>query len=996
MKKNAYQAYSVLFLLVALAVFGGCSSPNKEPSSFDLSTGRHAADWASPSVHGAWVKEQADGFQSCQECHGSDYTGGISATACFSCHGVSAPHPEAPWRGSRTHTSTNPGNAAVCAQCHTNGQNSSLQPTTPGTGAPGCFNNTLCHGQLGHAAGWSDPTQHGTAAKAANGFSGCEVCHGTNFTGSGSAVSCLNTAGCHGASVSSPHPATPWRGGTYTHTSTDESNAPVCAQCHLNGQNLTSIAPPTPAPAGTAPGCFNATLCHAQAGHPNGWSDPTQHGASAKAANGFSGCETCHGTNFSGSGSAVSCLNTAGCHGASVSSPHPQTPWRGGTYTHTSTDESNAAVCAQCHTNGANLTSIPTPTPAPAGTPPGCFNSTLCHATPGHAAGWSDPAQHGDAAKTGSGFSSCENCHGADFSGGAVGIACSSCHTVNAPHPPQWLPTDTYSHSTTDAVNAPVCALCHLGNRQPPTYAPVPAGSNPGCFNNTLCHAEAGTCLSCHGSSQNGRRVVTGPSGDFVKADHHVTNGTTTEIVTVDACIVCHGDLINDLGHPGGAIPAAPNVQLMNPDTGAYVATTASGVEQVCSACHDGNGATRLGSPTTPFSVAAGDTRTPANIGWTVGQQAHSVSGSYGGCLACHGNAGSANAHGSSQPMMMKYTYNSATNVATASNVCFNCHGTTATNGTTKNVGADFAKTYGHKTVTCFDCHEQHKAKTGSHTNATTLAGVLNGATGKGVTTWNSNNWGGVTTYASTAAATAEWQVCFKCHSGSGLPSGTGAAAFTDLGLEFSPNNASGHPIVTGLNNYTNSTAPKALTAAKMKAPWNVNLGTQTMTCTDCHATDSTASKGPHGSAVKWMLTGTNQAWPYTSASNNGTSSGTLFRIATYSTNQGTVNGLFCLNCHTVTGTNNWHSNSNVTGGQHGGNAIMACASCHIRVPHGGKISRLLQTTNAPGRYTSNGNSATPSFDAWGGSGGIKGSSVSSSNFNSSCSHHNSGTGESW
>jgi hypothetical protein len=278
----------------------------------------------------------------------------------------------------------------------------------------------------------------------------------------------------------------------------------------------------------------------------------------------------------------------------------------------------------------------------------------------------------------------------------------------------------------------------------------------------------------------------------------------------------------------------------------------------------------------------------------------------------------------------------------------------------------------------------------------------LNGATGKGVTTWNSSNWGGVTTYAASAAATAEWQVCFKCHSGTSLPSGSGAAAFTDLGLEFSPNNAAGHPIVVGLNNYSNSSAPKALTAAKMKAPWNVNLGTQTMTCSDCHATDSTASKGPHGSAVKWMLAGTNQAWPYTSAANNGTQSGTLFRVATYSTNNGTVNGLFCLNCHTVTGSNNWHSNSNVTGGEHGGNStLMACANCHIRVPHGGKVSRLLQTTNAPTRYRANaGGSATSgTIASWGGSAGIKGSSVSNSNFQSSCGQHSmgmGGTGEAW
>jgi len=291
------------------------------------------------------------------------------------------------------------------------------------------------------------------------------------------------------------------------------------------------------------------------------------------------------------------------------------------------------------------------------------------------------------------------------------------------------------------------------------------------------------------------------------------------------------------------------------------------------------------------------------------------------------------------------------------------------------------------KHVECSDCHDPHLAKAGNHTagSATLATGAYNPST----------------TTAPLITATAEWQVCFKCHSGANANvaawGGAGAAAFTDLALEFNPNNASGHPIVTGLNNYPNSPAPKALTAAKMKAPWNVNLGTQVMACTDCHATDSTASKGPHGSSVKWMLTGTNKAWPYTTTAGNGASTGTLFRIATYSTGNGTANGLFCLNCHTITASNSWHSNSNVTGGEHGGNAIMACASCHIRVPHGGKISRLLQTTNAPARYKSNGNGATSSYTQFGPTTGtVKGSTVSSSNFNSSCGEHSGTGGEAW
>ena len=94
------------------------------------------------------------------------------------------------------HTTTDPGNAPVCANCHRN--------TNPGT--PGCFNNTLCHGALvsPHPAGWSAPTVHGPVAKAApgatSGFQYCQVCHGP-FARGGT----FNCQTCHG--IVAPHPA---------------------------------------------------------------------------------------------------------------------------------------------------------------------------------------------------------------------------------------------------------------------------------------------------------------------------------------------------------------------------------------------------------------------------------------------------------------------------------------------------------------------------------------------------------------------------------------------------------------------------------------------------------------------------------------------------------------------------------------------------------------------------------------------------------------------
>ena len=147
----------------------------------------------------------------------------------------------------------------------------------------------------------------------------------------------------------------------------------------------------------------------------------------------------------------------------------------------------------------------------------------------------------------------------------------------------------------------------------------------------------------------------------------------------------------------------------------------------------------------------------------------------------------------------------------------------------------------------------------------------------------------------------------------------------TDLAIEFNPANRSGHPVTTGLNNYTGSSAPKALVAAQMKAPWATNLGTQTMMCSDCHNTDAAtpAAQGPHGSAAPFMLRGANAAnWPNVTLQNFATS--------------------WCANCHT-TFYNDPH------GGHH---TSYPCYDCHVVIPHGSKRSRLMgDRTNMPARY---------------------------------------------
>jgi hypothetical protein len=155
-----------------------------------------------------------------------------------------------------------------------------------------------------------------------------------------------------------------------------------------------------------------------------------------------------------------------------------------------------------------------------------------------------------------------------------------------------------------------------------------------------------------------------------------------------------------------------------------------------------------------------------------------------------------------------------------------------------------------------------------------------------------------------------------------------GIAGATDCAQEFSPMNGSGHPIYTGLNNYPNSStsggAPKGLTSAQMKAPWT-SVGTQTMMCTDCHDTNSvtSAAQGPHGSAGQFLLRGPNaNNWPNTT----------------------TFSSSWCANCHT--------DNVNLDNSHGSHHSAAGCYACHIIVPHGGKISRLIGDRDSmPARY---------------------------------------------
>ena len=203
---RAKQLIHIVFVLAfALLTWGCSSSATDKAARFEPAVGEHPANWM--STHYIEFITNPD---QCRTCHGSTtdkaLAGGTSKVSCF--------------------------------KCHINGPS--------------------------HQAGFAAGLQHGRAgaqlpASATAGFAYCAKCHGSTYSNPiGTAPSCKK---CH---TKAPHPDKPWNGSTAAssnHTFTNLTNAAECAKCHTNGANST-LKPSTTPPAGTAPGCFNNTLCH--------------------------------------------------------------------------------------------------------------------------------------------------------------------------------------------------------------------------------------------------------------------------------------------------------------------------------------------------------------------------------------------------------------------------------------------------------------------------------------------------------------------------------------------------------------------------------------------------------------------------------------------------------------------------------------------------------------------------------------------------------------
>lgn len=289
-----------------------------------------------------------------------------------------------------------------------------------------------------------------------------------------------------------------------------------------------------------------------------------------------------------------------------------------------------------------------------------------------------------------------------------------------------------------------------------------------------------------------------------------------------------------------------------------------------------------------------------------------------------------------------------------------------------------------NKHAVCMDCHNPHQARAGTHvadgdstgygtpdiTN-NKVSNVLKGVPGI-EPSWPSE-WTQPMTFKTMASAEKEYQICLKCHSYWGIGSATWGkndsgytspsdfvTPLTDIAWEMNINNKSGHPVIfpNSVTGRPGSKTPQALNAVQLIPPWSNAPGATTMYCSDCHGSDKeppygTDPRGPHGSDLKYILKGKNHSWPTRGPLAGGVLGAlyTLDDIQSLSAGDtAATQDLFCMNCHDILHPHDkWRQNMAGRG--------YSCVQCHVAIPHGSPVSRLIGYKNWPAPYNYGGNS---------------------------------------
>jgi len=184
----ARNAPLVLAAAAALAFSSGCVE-RRSPVEIEA----HPAAWnspASPDFHGDRVEKANP--SGCVPCHGADYRGEAGVPGCYDCHDGPGGHPGG-WADREAEQfhgeSVEKAGPMACRTCH-------------GTDYRGGWSGVSCYechagGPSGHPDGWmnrSSASFHGLKVLT-QGVEDCTRCHGFGLGGGTTGVAC---ASCHG------------------------------------------------------------------------------------------------------------------------------------------------------------------------------------------------------------------------------------------------------------------------------------------------------------------------------------------------------------------------------------------------------------------------------------------------------------------------------------------------------------------------------------------------------------------------------------------------------------------------------------------------------------------------------------------------------------------------------------------------------------------------------------------------------------------------------
>lgn len=481
-----------------------------------------------------------------------------------------------------------------------------------------------------------------------------------------------------------------------------------------------------------------------------------------------------------------------------------------------------------------------------------------------------------------------------------------------------------------------ICLFCHTAHKSRPS-SPLWNRNDPGStytlYSSSTLKAVPGQpsgssilCLSCHdgtialGSVLSRGSIISFANTVNMPADR--PSNLTTNLsndhpisFTYDAALATsNGQLVNPSGLPSQI--KLENSQLQctschDPHKNIYsdFLVASSQYSNLCNACHQKtNWSTSSHNTSTKTWNSTPPSPWPYTPWTTVAENA---------CENCHNshNAGATT-------RLMKYQ-------AEEDN-CLDCHNG---NAASKNVQADFLKTYKHnvygytgshdpteqalvttKHVECVDCHNPHMANSQT-ANAPAVKGSLIGVLGI--------NQSGV----QVNPAVNEYEICYRCHSDNPATGATTPRRIVQNNnrLEFETNNPSFHPVVgAGVN----ANVPSLI------APYSI---TSKIYCSDCHASNGTGSPaGPHGSIYPQILK--------------------LAYLRTDNTPYDPNNFALCFSCHSSTSI--WIDASFKEHNQHIAGVRASCNTCHD--PHG--ISSLQgNASNNSNLINFNTNYVTPS-----------------------------------